>query len=137
MLVGHWGRKSGVPACYKIDKERRLVLSTHFGVVTLEGTLAHQEKLLRDPDFDPSFSQLVDLTHVTKLEVPPEGVRRVAQQSIFSPDSRRAILVTANLVFGMARMFEILRESYGEKGICVFRNLDDALEWVLGKNTAL
>jgi hypothetical protein len=31
-------------------------------------------------------------------------------------------------------MFEILRESLGEKGIRVFRDLDDALEWVLVKN---
>jgi hypothetical protein len=34
-------------------------------------------------------------------------------------------------------MFEILRENAGEKGIRVFRNLDDALEWILGKNTDL
>jgi hypothetical protein len=36
----------------------------------------------------------------------------------------------------MGRMFEILRENFGERGIRVFRNLDDALEWVLAKNTA-
>jgi hypothetical protein len=33
-------------------------------------------------------------------------------------------------------MFETLREGMGEKGIRVFRNLDDALEWVLDKNIA-
>jgi hypothetical protein len=32
-------------------------------------------------------------------------------------------------------MFEIYRDILGESGIRVFRNLDDALEWVLAKNT--
>jgi hypothetical protein len=30
-------------------------------------------------------------------------------------------------------MFEILREAAGEHGIRVFRNLDEALDWVLSK----
>jgi hypothetical protein len=45
-------------AFYKIDKERHLVMSTGAGVLTLPDLLAHQEKLLADPDFSPDFSQL-------------------------------------------------------------------------------
>ncbi len=45
-----------MPAYYKIDKERRVVMSTVAGVFTLADGLAHQEKLLKDPHFDPSFS---------------------------------------------------------------------------------
>jgi hypothetical protein len=125
-----------MPAYFKIDKERRLVMSTAAGVLTLADALTHQESLLRDPDFDPSFSQLIDFTHVTNVEFEAEGVRRLAQKAIFSPDSRRAILVASDLVFGFSRMFEIYREAAGEKGIHVFRNLDDALEWVLAKHSA-
>jgi hypothetical protein len=50
--------------------------------------------------------------------------------------SRRAFVGTTDLTYGYARMFEMLREGSGEQGIRVFRNLDDALEWVLAKNTA-
>jgi hypothetical protein len=124
-----------MPARYKIDKERRLVMSTAFGVVTMADGLAHQEKLRKDPDFDPSFSQLMDYTHVVKFEITAEDVRALAQQSVFSPDSRRAMLVRGDLAFGLARMFEALREDFGEQGIRVFRNLDDALDWILAKNT--
>ena len=83
------------------------------------------------------FSQLMDLTQVTNVEFGTEDLRRLAQRSIFSPDSRRAILVSSDVVFGLSRMFEIFRETLGETGIRVFRNLDDALEWVLAKNTAV
>jgi hypothetical protein len=124
-----------MPFYYKIDKESRLVMSTGSGVLTVADSLAHQDELLKDPDFRPSFSQLMDLTHVTKLEHTSEDVRRVAQRPVFSPSSRRAILVTADMTFEVARRFEMLREALGEKGIRVFRDLDDALEWVLAKNT--
>jgi hypothetical protein len=124
-----------MPAYYNIDKERRLVMSTGSGVLTMTDALAHQEDLLKDPDFSPRFSQLMDLTQVTKVEFGTEDLRRLAQRSIFSPDSRRAILVSSDVVFGLSRMFEIFRETLGETGIRVFRNLDDALEWVLAKNS--
>jgi hypothetical protein len=125
-----------MPVFYKIDKERKLVISTGSGVFTMADALAHQEKLRKDPDFDPSFSQLLDFTHVTKLELDAKDVRRLAQTFVFSDDSRRAILVSGDVAFGLARMFEMLRDTFGEKGIRVFRNLDDALDWVLAKKTA-
>jgi hypothetical protein len=43
--------------------------------------------------------------------------------------------VGGDLAFGLARLFVIFRETFGEKGVRVFRNLDDALYWVLAENT--
>jgi hypothetical protein len=54
-----------MPAFYKIDKERRLVLSFGSGVLTREDVLGHIDKLSADPDFDPGFSQLQDYTQFT------------------------------------------------------------------------
>jgi hypothetical protein len=125
-----------MPFSYKIDKERKMVMSTGYGVFTPADALAHQEKLRKDPDFDPSFCQLMDFTHVTKLDLQAEDVRRLAQTSIFARDSKRAILVNSETAFGLARMFEILRSTLGENGIQAFRNLDDALDWVLANDTA-
>jgi hypothetical protein len=123
-----------MPAFYKIDKERRLVMSTAFGIITMAEALAHQEKLLKDPDFDPNFGQLLDVTHVTDVELSAPDVRRLALKTVFSPNSRRAILVKSDLQYGLARMFGIVRDGFGEKGIRVFRKLEDALEWVLGQD---
>ena len=88
-----------------------------------------------DPDFSPKFSQLMDLTHVTGVALNAEDIRQLAKTNVFSPESRRAILVDNDLKFGLARMFEMFRDFHGEKGIRVFRNLDDALAWVLDQNT--
>jgi hypothetical protein len=128
-------RNIAVPAYFRIDKERRLVMSTFSGVFTFADGFAHQEKLFKDPEFDPTFSQLLDCVHVTKPDLGPDDIRRLAQRTIFSPDSRRAILVAGDLAFGLARMFVVFRELAGEKGIRVFNNLDEALWWVFASNT--
>ena len=125
-----------MPVFYKIDKEHRLVMTTASGVFGFAEMLAHQDLLLGDPDFDPTYSQLLDFTHVTKVELDAEDVRKLAARSVFWPCSRRAILVNTDVEFGFARMFEMLRENAGEKGIRVFRNLDDALAWVFVADTS-
>ena len=110
-------------------------MSTGAGVLTRGDLDEHQERLAKDKDFDPSFSQLMDFLQVTKIEVTPSDVRASAERSVFSPSSRRAILVKDDLAFGLARMFQIHRELKGEQGIRVFRELDAALNWLLGKES--
>lgn len=123
-------------ASYKIDKERKLVLSSGTGVLTKEDILGHMDRLSKDPDFDPNFSQVSDFTQITVLEIGPEDVRQLAQRNVFSPRSRRAFVVKDDLQFGLARMFEIHRDLSGETGIRVFRTFDEAMDWILVRNAA-
>ena len=131
--VSPLGKGSGeyVSAFYKIDKERRLVLSSGAGALTKEDVLGHMQRLSNDPEFDPDFSQLVDFREITAVEFGPEDVRQFAERNIYSPSARRAIVVKDDLQFGLARMFEIHRELHGETGIRVFRGLDEALDWIM------
>jgi hypothetical protein len=123
-----------VSAFYKIDKERRLVLSAGADVLTREDIWGHMDRLSKDPDFDSDFSQVIDFTQITALEFGPEDVRQFAQRNIFSPRSRRAIVVKDDLQFGLARMFEIHRDLNGETGIRVFRALDEAQDWIMARD---
>ena len=106
-----------------------------FRVRTIEDLIGHQERLLKDPDFDPTFSQVVDFTRLTKVEIIATDVRLVAKSNIFSSHSRRAVFVKNDLRYGLAGMFEIHRELAGEVGIQVFRNLEEALDRVLSPDT--
>jgi hypothetical protein len=78
----------------------------------------------------------MDGTQLTGVELKREDVQRLARDAVFSPHSRRALVAGSDVAFGLARMFEMFRQSMGEEGIRVFRNLDEALDWVLGKNTS-
>jgi hypothetical protein len=120
-----------MPAFYKIDKERRIVLSSGAGVLTRTDIQGHMDRLSNDSDFDPNYSQIVDFTQLSGVDIEPEDVRQFAERNIFSPRSRRAFVVKDDLQYGLARMFEIHRELNGETGIRVFRTIDEALDWVL------
>ncbi len=119
-----------MPASYEIDKHQRLVITTATGVLTLAEALAHQEKLSGDKDFDPEFSQLVDLTGITELTIDSAGIRVLAIKKVFSLRSRRAVLVNSELAFAFARMFSSFRGFEGEHQIEVFRDRTKALEWL-------
>lgn len=123
-------------AFYRIDKERRLVLSSGVGSLTKEDILRHMNLLSLDPDFSADFCQLMDFRQITTVEFGPEEVREFAERNIYSPKARRAILVKNDLEYGLARMFEILRETKGEPGIRVFRSLNEAMDWVVLGTTA-
>jgi hypothetical protein len=128
--------KPAMPAFYKIDKERRIVLTSGSGTLTLADAKAHQQKLANDPDFDASFSQVADFTQFTRFDLSSEDIRQMAEVSLFSPESRRAFIVPNDFAFGLGRMFQILRELAGEKGIHVCRSLEEALDWVLSKSAS-
>ncbi len=123
-----------MPFFYKIDKERRLVMSTAAGELTKDEVLSLQDQLRKDPDFDPSFSQLSDLTHVTVMNITGAEMQELAASTAFSSRSRRAVLASNDLAFGLARMFEQIREAKGDLGIRVFRKLEDALDWIVNED---
>ena len=120
-----------VPASYQVDKDQRWVHTMLWGEVSLRHLLAILERGFKDPDVDPIFSEILDLTEVTQLNLSADDIRVLAQKSPFSFSSRRAFVVPDNdAVFGLVRMYEILREFQAETGIQIFRTLDEALCWV-------
>lgn len=125
-----------MPASYKIDKARRLVVSTASGFLTAADLSAHQRRLLGDPDFDPSCSQVFDCTAVTGIDFNAEDVGALASRTIFSPHSRRAIVVMTDEQFGLFLMFKMIREGHGEYGIRVFRDRNEAFRWALPEEEA-
>lgn len=125
-----------MPSFYKIDKERRLVMSSASGVFTLADAVSHMDRLSKDPDFDPSFSQIADFTQVTRIALSSDEIRRLAQRGLFSSHSRRAFITPNETIFGIGRMFETLRSFEGEVGIRIVRTLEEALDWVFPKGAS-
>jgi hypothetical protein len=122
-------------AFYHIDKDRKLVMSTASGVLTRDDLDSHMRRLQSDPDFEPRFSQLADFTHITKIEVTADDIRHFAQTSVFDRDSRRAFVVSDDVSALLAEMFALLRKVAGDRGVCVFRTLDEGIDWILPRTT--
>jgi hypothetical protein len=128
-------RGATMPAFYKIDKQRRLVVTIASGVLSLDDILQHQRQLSSDKDFDPTFAQLFDFNGIEKVAIAAEEVRTFAETSIFSPGARRAVVAEKNdVAFGLSRMFEIMRKLRGDRHIKVFRDRKQALAWLFSSD---
>ena len=119
-----------MPACYRIDLRNRVVIHGFFGVVTDQELSNNQRELRRDPDYDPLFGQLIDACYVTEVAaVSSDLVIELAKATPNAPGAKRAIVVVSNVAFGMARMFQIVREDAREE-VRVFRDIDEARGWL-------
>ncbi|MFQ5875361.1 MAG: hypothetical protein ACE5JL_16395 [Dehalococcoidia bacterium] len=122
-----------MPITYCIDSVLGLVRTTASGVLTDEELLEHKRALMRDRTFKPGMKELSDVRTVERLEVTPEGVRRlVAVDEAHASrlgDYKLAIVTDGDIVFGMARMYQSLtRENLQNVG--VFREIEDAKAWL-------
>jgi hypothetical protein len=120
-----------MPWNYSIDKERRLIISKAWDRLTFAEARAHEEELESDPDFDPEFNQLIDLTGVTTFDVSTVEAKVLSTRLVFSPKSRRALVATNPQVFGMGRLLEsyhIMGKARDETR--VFYKREEAMAWL-------
>jgi hypothetical protein len=118
----------------EVDRTDRVVLLCVSGEIDDGGLLQLAAEIRTAGDVPRDFALLMDLRNASGLHVTADGVRTlVAQPLVFSPASRRAVVVPTDLGFGMARMYEMLREeSVG--GMRAFRDFDEARRWVMSRS---
>ena len=76
--------------------------------------LDHIQRLEKDPRFQPQYRQIIDLREVTDPRLSTDEVRPLERHNVFSKDSRRALVAPADISFGLARIFDTIRELRGE-----------------------
>jgi hypothetical protein len=125
-----------VPLTYRIDPERRLVVTQGRGILKDQEVFGYQQEVWSRSDV-AGFDELVDMTAVTQILLPSlDRVRDLAELAAEmgrgAPRSKMAIVAPDDLAFGLGRMFEAFRESAapGIKPVGVFRTVPEALEWL-------
>jgi hypothetical protein len=118
-----------MPIEHTIDTQRRIVQSRLWDVVTELDAWGSAAALVNDPSFDPTFLQLADMREVKKIEVNNSTVRELAVMNIFSPESRRALVVASDVQFGIGRMTTSFAEN-GDQQIALFRTIAEAEQWL-------
>jgi hypothetical protein len=119
-----------MPVDYKIDTSKKMVFSMAYGNLTDQDVLANLDKLCNDPDFDPSFSQLIDCTNVTHIdELSNEAIYTLADRNPFGLGSLRAIVAPQNPEFNTFRIYELLTTVHPDV-VVVFKNMEDAYEFL-------
>lgn len=118
-----------MPITYEIDPEQRLVVTRIWGPATESDVAKHNQSLRTDPQFDPHYRQLADMSGVTELLVSTKVIEETAHDQYFAPGVRRAFVASDDAAFGLARMFALYAEGVGQT-IQVFRDRAAAESWL-------
>jgi hypothetical protein len=105
------------------------VVSRFGGVLVADDILAFRREFTAHPDFVSGMDELTDLTRVEHVEIDATTLRRLASTTPFREGSRVAIVAPTDLLFGIARLFEMSGESSGWDAR-VFRSMDEARTWL-------
>src|SRR5262245_55432408 len=119
-----------MPTEYFIDAERRLVVSQGTGVFGHADFMEHMETMRPDPRFQPDFSHLVDGRRFEKFALTPAQLMDMGRHSIFAAGTRRAMVVSSLLHFGLGRMFSNFREAQRGQVTKIFRDMGEACAWL-------
>lgn len=118
-----------MPWSYDIDSERRFIQTRFFGVITLEDAESFYRASKADPRFDPMFAELIDLTDADSTQFPTGKIRERADAAP-KITARRAIVVSNDLAFGLARMYSTYVDINGGALVNVFRDRAEAMSWL-------
>lgn len=130
-----------MPYSIEYDPRTRFLKSRFWGEVTdaeiVEGSLA----VIDDPRIGQDTIQLVDLGGVTSGRVSPGSLRSIVESnkdvSFKMKGHRVAVFAPTDLAFGFSKMYEALSKTGGAgTDVRVFRAMDEALEWLLGRPQA-
>ena len=114
----------------RVNAADRVLTLNLSGEIRDEDMLSLAIDIENDPEVKPDFSMLLDVRRADVRSVTSAGVRRLAERPFaLAPESRRGVVVLGELSFGMARMYEVLRDKLGG-AIRVFRDFDEAKRWV-------
>lgn len=118
-------------ADYIIETKERCIRIVFSGAVSVAEMYEGRRQMMADPDFDRSFSHLVDVRAVETIEMNGYTIKEFAQEQVLAGGARRAIVISRSHDVGLARMFQIYRElAGGREAIEIFTDMRAARKWL-------
>jgi len=116
------------PARFVVDSKKRLIVVKFGKRVTAEDIGEYVRRLLAHPSFEPSFSEIVDLSEAEEHDLQADEFIKLADElDPFSDDAKRAFVVQNRVQNHAARMHKILRNP---RNIGVFSSVEEAERWI-------
>jgi hypothetical protein len=118
-----------MPIDFAIYPERRLIVTTGWGVLTLDDLLDHEKRLAAHPDFVPDLAQLLDFSGVEEPRLHWKDMHAVAVGCPLGKQSRRALVAGTDEMYGIGRMYQLVADRE-DQDMQVFRDGDEARRWL-------
>src|SRR5271155_1269721 len=111
---------------FAIDVKQKLVVTTFSGENTEEEIIGLASRISSHPDFDPSFSEIVDCSRVSQNRLSITAIERISRRpNVFSPESMHVIVAPQDHIFGLVRMAQAWADRI-VPNVVVVRTMDEA-----------
>lgn len=118
-----------MPASYKLYPDKKLVVVTYSGDVSLKDIISVRQQGVADPDFDPGFNVIDDVSEVKTTNIRYDEFNFISGKSVANTGVKRALIAVTDFQKGMANMYKVLSESHGHL-FKVFDDVDKARKWM-------
>lgn len=123
-----------MPITYEIDERADRVTLRFIGTVTDADLMTAFQGLYQDPRHRVGMAELTDCRPVERVEITGLGLQRLADATRAWLDWsattwKVAVVVPNDEIFGLGRMYELLREGSPEH-VRVFRDMTAAERWL-------
>lgn len=113
---------------YTVDAHKKLVTVRFRNKLSFREIQHYADSLRADPAFEPTFSEIADLTEVEQLDLNAEDFLQLADKSDpFSPEAKRAFVARSTAQNHAARMHKILRV---QRNFRIFPTIEQAELWI-------
>jgi hypothetical protein len=111
-----------------VDSKNRVVIAKFGGRLTIAEAEQYAADLRNNSSFDPSFSELADMTEVEDPQIDYASAARFARDiDPFSHTSKRAVVAPRPPMYETARMYKLIRN---DENIALFKTIDEAKNWL-------
>ena len=95
---------------------------------------AARQRVARDPAFDPTYDQIIDLTDAMDVRFDYDAMLSVAASSLSQSFVGRAIVARTAEQYSLACIFQVASEQSGQR-IDIFATFDEAAEWIARRHS--
>lgn len=118
----------------EFEVELNTLVIRGMGDVTREGILDFHKDYLSDHRWNPGMNVILEFRQLSFSRFRPADIGFIRDLVIGSKKEigagKMAIVISADNDFGLARMWEMSTELFVEFSISVFRELEEAWEWI-------
>ena len=116
----------------RLELSQKVAICTFTGELNDADILGVRSLILSHPDFDASFSEILDFSGVTVAKLSTSAIELVSQRaSNFNLASMHIVVAPQDFIFGLARMSQVFAERSRPNAVVV-RTIEEARE-VLGR----
>lgn len=119
------------------DRDQRLLLVDYSYAYDRDGLAELDRHIARFLKEEGPADAIFDLSKVTQIDMPTPDVRRHGRKPTQLPNNKRAMIASADVLYGLLRMYAQHQELIGTSAPEIVRTMDEALAAVGHVNPVL